>query len=1685
MFSPKRFFWAFLLLSALFATSAKAVSTVTFSTQPSALRSLIAGSGLSLTAATTSPSAVTYQWFRNAVAIPAATSASFSKTPVTINDAGLYTLVATNNDGSVTSSPSLVVVRAQPGRVLAGQVSSGRPVFNANPFAILALPDGGALVGGLFSNVNSSGIDYLVRLRPDGSLDTSFNLALSNTVLALHRQPDGKILVGGTFSQAGASSAVSLLRLNSDLTLDTAFSAKVGAFLFRYYLTGYAVRDIALDSTGRIYIGIGDIPGAIHRFASDGTRDEAYAPAVDQMVGVLAMQAGDKLLVGGYFNSLAGSPAPRLGRLNSDGTRDGTFISELGGSADLKDLLVLKDGRIFAAGANFSNAATMAELGGTGAFASNLGSGNQAYKLVQGPDGKILGARASSSGSGSVFRLKGTNPLPIPGSADGDPTFNVGTGPNADVLVADFSPDGSIWLAGVFTTFDGFASGGVIKLGGDPANPAILNQPVRTDVNVGATARFSVGAFGTGLTYQWLRNGAVLANDTRFSGVTTAVLTITDVVAANSGSYSVQVSGGSPKTTLTSAAVKLNVLAAPVVVASPPAVTPVRGSTVTLAPDVLAASPANYVWTRDGVTIIDGGRYSGATTAKLVITGASAIDNGSYVLKVTNPLGTASTTAAKVTVTQVNTTIDPAFSLLSSASSAVNAILPLPDGRTLVGRTSSNIFNGAAGTSSYFTLNLVLSNGRIDPAFNSQVYGSIRTLTRLPNGKIIVTGDFTSIFGATRNRIARLNADLTLDTTFDAGSSANSSISAVQSDSLDRLYVGGSFTGFGGSTYNYLVRLKTSGAVDTSFTVTVNSTVSFLQPLPNGAILVGGFFNQVNGATPVKYLFRLKEAGTYDPTFTSAAASPVAALATDASGRAYVGYDFSPTSASLVRLLAGGGLDLAFAAPTKFTNSISSIAVQSDGRVLVQTYADSANKIFRVLSNGVLDTAFVAPTVNSGVLALALDPQGRIWLGGGFTSYNGVGASSMAVLHGDGVKLGFVAQPVSRTVNVGASSAQFSAIAIGGNGFTYQWKKDGIALVNSTRITGATSATLTVKTLVATDAGKYTLTLTNAGGAVTSRSAALTVLTKPEILASPKSPVTADIAGKVVLSGSARGAGTLAYQWFRGTTALTNGTVGGLTISGATTGTLTLTGVGFASAGSYTLRVTNTHGVQTSAAALLNIQRRPGALAGDITQPSFNSQVYAIKFLSDGSYLVGGSFTSVTVKGVTTSRSRLARFLANGSLDTTFAPAFNGNVRAIAVDSSNRIFVGGDFTSVTIGATATSRIRVARFTSTRVLDTAFNTATAGPNGGSASVLALAPVGDGSVYVGGQFTAIGTVATPAVNRLARLKPTGALDTSFTSGASNDVNAIVRLSTGVLYVGGSSNTWGGTVLLPGNPMARLVKLSATGARSTFPSPDAFTIVNTLLPLADGTLLVGGNYFGQPYLRRIAATDGVDKGLTTPAHLSQINAVAQQADGKILSGALGTFVRSDLANKIDTSFGSFNSSMITALAVDASGRIYVGGAFAAYDGIPAGCFAILNGGAPKVVNGSSVVATSGALLAPSALPVGSSLTYNGTGLDSRTGAYSETATVTIGQGGTIAEGGTYTYVATADDVATLSYKTTVKDAQGVETETSSLTLTFTSPTAGTFTSAGTYHGTDDVDGAYSGTFTQTGTFTYRPKP
>ncbi|HMQ77766.1 MAG TPA: hypothetical protein PKE21_16900, partial [Flavobacteriales bacterium] len=423
----------------------------------------------------------------------------------------------------------------------------------------------------------------------------------------------------------------------------------------------------------------------------------------------------------------------------------------------------------------------------------------------------------------------------------------------------------------------------------------------------------------------------------------------------------------------------------------------------------------------------------------------------------TTPAGT-NTTANTITATAQSGTeyiigftpsgagCDPAsydFSYLigNGANAAVRAIAVQPDGKAVV----AGDFTSFDGTAINRMVRLT-PDGIVDGSFNAGLGPNVgpSAVAVQPDGKIIIGGAFTSVNGTTRNRIARLNADGTLDATFNPGSGANDFILAVVLQPDGKVLVGGNFTTMNGSTRNRIARLNADGSLDGTFNPGTgpNDRIERMVLQPNGAVLVSGQFTSISG-TGRSRVARLTATGGLDATFNpgTGANSTVSALALQPDGKVLIGGSFTTFNGTgrnrIARLNANGSLDTGFNPGTGVDAVVRWITVQVDGRALIggdfTTYNGTARgRYARVLTTGGLDTSYdPGAGASSSLLAIALQDDGRALIGGSLTSYNGVSTGYLARVNGDPLSL----TAVSSTGPFAPPSALTVDYAIGGCGY--------------------------------------------------------------------------------------------------------------------------------------------------------------------------------------------------------------------------------------------------------------------------------------------------------------------------------------------------------------------------------------------------------------------------------------------------------------------------------------------------------------------------------------------------------------------------------------------------------------------------------------------------------------------------
>lgn len=157
----------------------------------------------------------------------------------------------------------------------------------------------------------------------------------------------------------------------------------------------------------------------------------------------------------------------------------------------------------------------------------------------------------------------------------------------------------------------------------------------------------------------------------------------------------------------------------------------------------------------------------------------------------------------------------------------------------------------------YQRLAKISSNGNINTSFNQNAVlnGCVYGNGFYNSGKIVVAGAFTSIAGAAKNYIAGLNADGSIDSGFTVGTGFNGVAYDLKIRSDGKIVVAGAFTSYNGTPASRVAILNADGSIDTSFDSCIDDgVVSHIVLSYDGLILCAGSFTSANGVSRRKLL---------------------------------------------------------------------------------------------------------------------------------------------------------------------------------------------------------------------------------------------------------------------------------------------------------------------------------------------------------------------------------------------------------------------------------------------------------------------------------------------------------------------------------------------------------------------------------------------------------------------------------------------------------------------------------------------------------------------------------------------------------------------------------------------------------------------------------------------------------------
>jgi uncharacterized delta-60 repeat protein len=641
-----------------------------------------------------------------------------------------------------------------------------------------------------------------------------------------------------------------------------------------------------------------------------------------------------------------------------------------------------------------------------------------------------------------------------------------------------------------------------------------------------------------------------------------------------------------------------------------------------------------------------------------------------------------------------------------------------------------------------------------------------------------------------------------------------------------------------------------------------------------------------------------------------------------------------------------------------FDNAVRTLLLQPDGRLIVGgDYLNFNGKprpyICRLQTDGTVDASFETGTgLNGKVYSSFLQPDGKILLGGNFTTYNGIAAGRLIRLNQDG------SYDASFTTTVGASSGIIHQIArqsdgkllVAGTFINYNGVKvnriarllqDGS--LDSEFATGTGSA-YTINALQIQPDGKIIVAgnFDVFNGTETNRIVRLQTDGTVDPSFSIGSGFNADCTavflqndGKILIGGS--------FTQFNGKSANrlvrlnADGTLDESFLSGSAFSNGIVYAIKTDSSGNIMVGGSFSDLYNEGEVKRLVFLNADGSAKTDfdIGSGPASASVLALSDLPDGSWLIGGSFSVFDSKN----QGRLAKIIESGEHDIPYLAAgvgFNNSVVQLVPQTDSKIIVAGNFTKFNEMPVS----RIARISSIGDLDTSFNT---GQTGANNMIKTIAAQSDGKMILGGSFTLYNGATH---NRIVRILPGGEIDPAFISaeGCNGQVFVVAVQSDQKILVAGNFTKYKGVTV------GRIFRLRPDGNLDTDFNAGlgADATIEAMIIQPDGKILLGGRFnsfngVSKSRIVRLNSNGEIDSGFLTGTGFDKnIYSLSLQSDEKIIAGgsflsyngtAKRRIIRLHSNGQIDTSFDvgtGFSNGEVRSILIQPDNRILAGGTF-----------------------------------------------------------------------------------------------------------------------------------------------------------
>ncbi len=1193
-------------------------------TQPVATQTLCTGHAASFSVVATG-TGLTYQWKKGVTAltnggtISGATSATLNISSLVAGDAGTYTCDVIGCAGTVTSTGSVLTVNAgaaittQPvatQTLCAGAAASLSVVATGTSLTyqwkkgVTALADGGTISGATTATLNISSLvvgdagNYTCDVTATGCgapVTTTVSALIVNTPVAITTHPAATQTLC-----TGITANFSVVATGSGLTYQ--WRKGVTNLTDGGTISGATSANLSISS---LVIGdAGNYTCVVTGLCGSPVTSTISVLTVNSPVSIVTQPVGSQTLCTGNpasFTVLAsGSSLTYQWKLGvTDVTNGGTISGATSANLNISSLVAGDAGNYTCVITGVCGAPATTTVS---ALTVNAGAAITTQPIVTQTlcEGGAASFSVVATGTGLTYqwRLGATN-LTNGGTISGATSATLDI---SSVVVGD---------AGNYTcqvTAGGCGSPITSNISVLNVNPmvTITTQPLATQtLCIGATANFAVVVAGSGLTYQWKLGATDVTNGGTISGATSATLTISSLIAGDAGNYTCEVSGtcGPP---VTSSISVLSINPAVAITTDPIATQTLCEGTAASFSVVATGTGLTYQWRLGATNLTNGGTISGATSATLNISSLVAADAGNYTCVVSGTCGTPVTSA--VSVLNVNSTAmittDPVASqtLCTGNAASFNVVASgtgltyqwklgatnLVDGGTISGATTAtlDISSLVAGDAGNYTCEITdLCASTLISAVSVLTVNSGAAITTEPVAtQTLCEGSAASFDVIATGTGLSYQWKLGATSLVDGGTISGSTTSTLDISSL-----------VSGDAGNYTCEVTATGcgAPTTSAVsvLNVNSPASITtEPVVSQTLCEGNAasFNVVASGTGLTYQWKLGATNLVDGGTISGATTSTLDISSLVAGDAG-NYTCEITDLCASTLISAVSV-----------LTVNSGAVITTDPIATQTLCEGSAASFDVIATGtglsyqwkLGATSLVDGGTISGATTSTLDISSLVsGDAGNYTcevTATGCGSPTTSAVSALNVNVPatITTEPVASQTLCEGNAASFDVVATG-TGLTYQWKLGVTSLVDGGTISGATTSTLDISSLVAGDAGNYTCEVTAVCG--TTEISVVSVLT----VNSGAAITTEPIATQTLCEGSAASfdvvaTGTgLSYQWKLGATNL----VDGGTISGATTSTLDISSLVSGDAGNYTCEVTATGcgAPTTSAVSVLNV----------------------------------------------------------------------------------------------------------------------------------------------------------------------------------------------------------------------------------------------------------------------------------------------------------------------------------------------------------------------------------------------------------------------------------------------------------------------------------------------------------------